>query len=131
MKVYVITSGEYSDYHICAVTLDDKKAKILKEKFDHDDYTGASIEEFDTDDYNGLLIGKNVYMIRFSKSGDVLTIINCTERGLYSIDVSACNAAPYMSDDVCIVHVMARSPEAAIKIAAERRAKYLAEKMSL
>lgn len=29
MKVYVITKGIYSDYHICAVAMDEEKAKVL------------------------------------------------------------------------------------------------------
>ena len=33
-KVYVITSGEYSDYHICAVTLDPKRAEKMKKFYD-------------------------------------------------------------------------------------------------
>jgi hypothetical protein len=57
MKVYVITRGEYSDYHICAVALDRQRAERLKVI-----YTGgwdqAEIEEFDTEsdkDQSGLL----------------------------------------------------------------------------
>ncbi|MBR0417913.1 MAG: hypothetical protein IJI66_01945 [Erysipelotrichaceae bacterium] len=30
MKAYIITNGEYSDYHICGVTLDKEKAEMMK-----------------------------------------------------------------------------------------------------
>lgn len=50
MKVYVITSGEYSDYGICAVTLDKKQAELLKERYSGK-WDEARIEEYDTDDY--------------------------------------------------------------------------------
>ncbi len=50
MKVYVITSGEYSDYGICAVTLDKEQAELLKVRYS-DKSDEAYIEEFDTDDY--------------------------------------------------------------------------------
>ena len=30
MKVYVITCGEYSDYQVCAVTLDKEQAELLQ-----------------------------------------------------------------------------------------------------
>lgn len=30
MEIYVITKGTYSDYHICALTLDKEKAECLK-----------------------------------------------------------------------------------------------------
>ena len=36
MKAYIITKGEYSDYHICAVTLDKDKAEQLKKLFTND-----------------------------------------------------------------------------------------------
>lgn len=55
MKIYVITAGEYSDYHIVAVTTDKEKAdnfvKIHNEskRFYYDD---AYVEEYDTDDFD-------------------------------------------------------------------------------
>ena len=36
--VYVITSGCYSDYHICAVSLDLKKAEMLKKFYEKIEY---------------------------------------------------------------------------------------------
>jgi hypothetical protein len=50
MNVYVITSGEYSDYGICAVTLDKEQAELLKAKYS-DKWDEACIEEYDTDNY--------------------------------------------------------------------------------
>lgn len=47
-KVYVITSGCYSDYHICAVTLDPERAKNLRRLFDN--WSGANIEEYPLDE---------------------------------------------------------------------------------
>ena len=48
--VYIITSGEYSDYHICAVTLDRDRAEKLKGLYaaiENNDYT--DIEEYELD----------------------------------------------------------------------------------
>ena len=66
MKVYVITKGQYSDYHICAVVTDFKKAQILREKFS-DKIDDAKIEEFDTENFNDIFAGKNLYCIYFGK----------------------------------------------------------------
>ncbi len=33
MKIYIITKGSYSDYHICNVTTDYDKAKRYKEAY--------------------------------------------------------------------------------------------------
>lgn len=49
MKVYVITKGEYSDYHICCVCLDRETAERRKKLFS-DNYDEAEIEEFDSDE---------------------------------------------------------------------------------
>lgn len=52
MKVYVITAGDYSDYHIVAVTEDKEKAdnyvKEHNERLNEDAYA----EEYDTDDFD-------------------------------------------------------------------------------
>lgn len=49
MKIYVITSGSYSDYHICAVATDLDTAAELRE-LHTTKYDEAHIEEFDTDE---------------------------------------------------------------------------------
>ena len=55
MKIYVITAGEYSDYHIVAVTKDKEKADNFvkvhndSKRFYYDD---AYVEEYDTDDFD-------------------------------------------------------------------------------
>ena len=46
-KVYVVTKGEYSDYHICRVFLDKEEAERYKESISDESYDGeADIEEF-------------------------------------------------------------------------------------
>ncbi len=70
MKVYVITKGDYSEYHICAVATDNEKAQILKEKFSTE-WSPARIEEFDTENYNPIFQSKKFYSIYFDKNGNV------------------------------------------------------------
>ncbi len=48
MKIYVITQGEYSDYHICAVTDDPVSAENLRKLYSTH-YVPAEIEEYDTE----------------------------------------------------------------------------------
>lgn len=47
--VYIITSGKYSDYRICAVTLDKDKAEKLKKMYIAKGYDCVDIEEFEED----------------------------------------------------------------------------------
>ncbi len=49
MKVYIITKGEYSDYHICSVCLDKETAEKRKDLYS-DGWDKAEIETYDTDD---------------------------------------------------------------------------------
>lgn len=50
MIIYVICKGEYSDYHICAVTENKEKAKKLEKMFTSE-YDEAYIEEYDTEQF--------------------------------------------------------------------------------
>jgi hypothetical protein len=123
--VYAITKGCYSDYHICAVTLDKEKAKRLCKLFDEGDWHDASVEEFDTETHADLLSGRKPYRVSFRKNGD-----------LYSVDEDTWGIEYFESeiierpkiDDSLLVKLYAEDKESAIKIAAEKRAKYLAEK---
>lgn len=51
MKVYLITSGEYSDYHIDAVSLDEKEAERICGMLNKNRYCDTcDIEIYDTDE---------------------------------------------------------------------------------
>lgn len=78
MKVYVITCGEYSDYHICSVTLDKEQAELLKVRYS-DECDEAYIEEYETDNYKIKAEDayKHMYIVTFNKS----EISSCTPVG--------------------------------------------------
>ena len=88
MKVYVITNGMYSDYHICCVCLDREGAE-RRQKLFSDSFDEAEIEEFDTDEYNLFrrdddntiirIDGKHLYSVDVFDNGDV----NTQERQMY------------------------------------------------
>ena len=52
MIVYVLTSGEYSDYRILAVAIDAEKAKLLQAKLNPLHYNDVCIEEYDTKEFD-------------------------------------------------------------------------------
>ena len=80
MKVYVITAGVYSDYHICCVCIDRETAERRKKLFS-DKYDEAEIEEFDSDECqeftkneDGEIVrtdGKKLYTVDIFDSGEV------------------------------------------------------------
>ena len=73
MKIYVITKGSYSAYHICAVATDYEKACILQKKFSAK-YEPAEIEEFDTEDFNDIFAEKNLYNVWFGSNGNMVQV---------------------------------------------------------
>lgn len=122
MKVYVITKGQYSDYHICAVVTDFKKAQILREKFS-DKIDDAKIEEFDTENFNDIFAGKNLYCIYFGKNGNVTSVF---VNELDYFDPKD-NLVKIFRDCIVQVNVFAFDEASAIKIAVEKRAIELAK----
>ena len=117
MKIYVITKGEYSEYHICAVAIDYEKACILQKKFSSK-YDPAKIEEFDTEDFNDIFAEKILYSVRFEPNG---TVTNVFERDIDYFDPKD-NPVQVCWGKEVLVYVFAFDKESAIKIAAEKRA---------
>lgn len=123
MKIYVITSGEYSSYHICAVATDPERADRLAE-FYSTKYEPAEVEEYDTEDVPYPINDRKSYYVRFDKHGNVEIIY---EGPMGWRDEKVClYANSYVG-----TNVLAKDKKSAIKIAAERRAKFLTEKMGL
>ncbi len=117
MKIYVLTKGEYSDYHILTATTDRALAETISEKF------SAEIEEYE----NAELMLRPIWFLRFEKNGDVCECrldasgYGYEQAGLCWFDITG----------GVMVHVVADSKEQAIKAGAERRAKFLAEKLMI
>lgn len=124
MKVYIITKGDYSDYHICAVTTDKKKAEMLRKAYnDLDGWRNARIETYDTDEF-----------LTEIESG--LKLYDCTmERDkpmfIFEVDLDYMNSSDfkvrYNRSTYC-VYVWAKDEEHALKIASDKIAEYKANK---
>lgn len=118
-KVYVITQGDYSDYHICAVTLDKELAEKLCKVYSNLKYypyfDPAQIEEYD-----------------LQQSMDDVRIMYRVEIDCGDIEVTEDryeNKEDVFGDkNYFTAYVLARDQEHAVKIAQDRRAEYLAKK---
>lgn len=122
MKIYVVTKGCYSDYHIITATTDEKLANDIKEKFSEDYSWGeAEVEVYE----DAEIFMKPCYFLRFDKNGNVIELEESNKEYDYDercgIDIKG-NFYVYVATD---------NEEAAIKIGAERRAMYLAQKYGL
>ena len=126
MKVYVVTQGEYSDYHICGVALDEERAEAIKKHFNVDnEWEQTNIEVYDTETYNeGNLL--TIYYINISKSGDDVDVFN--ETPIAPVD-RLNNSYRFDNRGDFIACVTAKDRDHALKIAFDKRAKMLAEKL--
>lgn len=128
MTAYVITKGEYSDYHICAVTLDKDKAEQLKKLFT-DEWHEVYIEEYEVDshfpiDYPYFIVDKysdrievkEIQTDNYACEYDYGVVRRCHSRG---------NKVFY---SIC---VKAKDKDHAKKIALDKIAQYKAEKLDL
>lgn len=124
MKIYVVTRGEYSDYHICAVTDDKEKARIIVEKCS-DHFNLAKIEEYDTEDCEIIIKRKNMYSCSKYKNNEI-EIFKITR-------LEECDDEDVIEDYYGELHVyiFADNEEQALKIASDKFAKYISEKQGL
>lgn len=132
MTVYVITKGTYSDYHICAVATDKQHAEKLA-KIYTDIYDDAKVEEYDTDAPADLLAGRVPYEVVFRGDGSVYRSTSRAECDwvfrprIEELDPKMLFSSP----GSLLVCLYAPDEEAAVKVAAEKRAEYLAQKEAI
>lgn len=123
-KIYVVTKGCYSDYHIITATTDYELAKKVKEKFTDGerDWDEVRIEAFQ----NAEMVLKPCWRVNFSNNGDVDRVYS-VDMEIYADDLNVVDEF----QNYLRVYVAADTEEDAIKIAAEQRAMFLAQKNGL
>ena len=128
-KLYAITQGYYSDYTIVSLCSDKEtaekvKAKINSMKGEYDDE--CCIEEYEDGKF---CLGENVcgWLVIFDKDGNVLSVeqADFTEgvKGL-TYGQRGYNGKTFQK---VFIQTVAPDEQSAIKIAAEKRAMYLAQ----
>ena len=122
MKIYVVTRGNYSDYHIITATVDPTRAEAIRKLYDGS-YEEARVEVFDSDLILPLLEGQWRFLIFFRANGDVY-------HSYSDMEVDEPNVREFHNGELRVT-CFARDLEHAIKIASERRAQYIAQKKGL
>lgn len=100
MKVYVITAGEYSDYHIVTVTTDKEKADNFVKV--HNDskcfyYDDAYVEEYDTDDFDIDVTDRNAKYFKVIANWDY-------EKDCNDIECDEIDSLEYLADKNSLQH---------------------------
>lgn len=141
MKIYVITSGEYSDYGIHGATTNRAEAEAWIEKrysyikeaghWDEDEDRPLygdeyKIEEYDSEHIGKWLNGYDVYWIEFDMAGNIKQVQRenrfCNDDSPHYIPATRWN-----DEESITVSVYAKSQDEAVKIAAEKRARFIHE----
>lgn len=120
-KVYVITKGAYSDYHICAVAATKEIAEKLQKIYSENSWNDAIIEEYDLNEARDNV--RIFYDVTFADD----RVSACFNEYAEKESIHFYKGNKWQSDRL-IVCVRARDEEHAVKIAQDRRAEYLAKK---
>lgn len=127
-KIYIITAGCYSDYHICAATTDKEKAERLKILFENS-YSGSNIEEFEDGVFDTVLSGEHKPYLVIFKSDNSIELIRDADIEYFEEGVHIYRNGWRIGGGS--VHCLARDEEHAKKIAIDRYAKAKAEALGL
>ena len=119
MKVFIVSSGSYSDYHILGIYSTREKAEHAKKLYASDN----EIEEFNLDEIPNVPPGLFLYGVHMNKNGDVkeAKITYAADEYLEWHPFSG-----YGEPVVCF-NVFAEDEAHAIKIANEKRIQLIAE----
>lgn len=125
MKLYAVTKGDYSDYHIITLTADKEAAKKIAKMFS-DGCDEAKVEEYED---GKAIVGKEVYFVRVVDGNVDDVSVSNSEYSLFDTSVYDCRA--FARKGMYYTHVLTDSAEKAAKIGKDRIMKYIAEKENL
>lgn len=125
MKLYAVTKGDYSDYHIITLTADKEAAKKLAKRFSGT-YDDAMVEEYEDGE---IILGKELYFVRMVDGNIDDVTEDDSEYNLF--DTSVCHGNTWGGKPMYYTHVLTDTAEKAEKIGKDRIMKYIAEKENL
>jgi len=118
--IYVITSGEYSDYHICAVATTESRAEELRKMYSNN-YFQAEIEAYDenvpSNSYDP--VSAQYWEFLFDEKGNKQYVRQYWDASNLPLKI-------YGTSQIRISNIIADNESRAFKIACDERAKYLA-----
>ena len=127
MKLYAVTKGDYSDYHIITLTADKEAAKKIAKMFSDGEYDEAKVEEYED---GKIILGKKLYFVRVV-DGNVDDVAEDLS-DYYLFDTSVLCGHIYGGKKMLYyTHVLTDTAEKAEKIGKDRIMKYIAEKEGL
>lgn len=129
MKVYVVTEGCYSSYHIVFVTMDKARADTFVKRYNKTEYDDYRVEEYDTDDIKLFDGGRKLYQV-WKRDDDAVRVYEeepCYQDSFVMNKVKRYTVKNPKSIQYS-VYVMAEDDLHAEKIGADLIAEYMARK---
>lgn len=124
MKLYAVTKGDYSDYHIITLTASKDAAKKIAKRFSGS--YDAKVEEYEDGE---IILGKELYFVRMV-DGNIDDVAE--DDSDYSLfDTSVYHGNTWGGKPMYYTHVLTDTAEKAAKIGKDRIMKYIAEKEGL
>lgn len=131
MKLYAVTKGEYSDYHIIALTTDKDVAEKLAKKYSNRANTYCFAEDAEVEEYEDgvVLLDRDCYFVRVVGGNVTEVIAPNTEETWFNDDEKLYNES-VVGDRMngYYTYVLARNPDEAAKIGKDRVMKYIASR---
>lgn len=127
MKLYAVTKGDYSNYHIITLTEDKKVAKEIAKMFSgREEYDKAKVEEYED---GKIILGKMLYFVRVVDGNVCEVAEDLDDYNLFNPFVS--RGLMNNGKEMYYTHVLADTAEKAEKIGKDRIMKYIAKKNNL
>lgn len=132
MKLYAVTKGEYSDYHIIALTADKDVAEKLAKKYSNRANAYCFAEDANVEEYEDgvVLLDRDCYFVRVQGGNVTEVVAPNTEETWFNEDEEIYNesiVATNMNDSY-YTYVLARNPNEAAKIGKDRVMQYIASR---
>ena len=124
MKLYAVTKGDYSDYHIITLTASKDAAKKIAKRFSGTD--DAIVEEYEDGE---IILGKELYFVRMVDGN--IDDVSVDESDYALFDTSVHEGCMYNGKSMQYTFVLTDSAEKAAKIGKDRIMKYISEKEGL
>ena len=124
MKLYAVTKGDYSGYHIITLTASKDAAKKIAKRFSGT--YDAKVEEYEDGE---IILGKELYFVRMVDGNIDDVTEDDSEYNLF--DTSVYHGNTWGGKPMYHTHVLTDSAEKAAKIGKDRIMKYIAEKEGL
>lgn len=126
-KVFVVTSGHYSDYGIDAIFTTEDLAQKFIDSFKADGYNAMGIEEWDLNpNEEHLRQGRKPFFLRIDKLGAVTDIEVRSSAWGFKPNLPTANISFTHDDKWMNIECFADDVDHAVKIAGEKRTQILA-----